>query len=109
MRILRSDVASVVSECYAADCQVFPLRFGKITDFAGWQKMQDALFAAAPRRRLSISHKHASDDVVCLEAVLHDPDQGEDWALPLVALLTVRDGRVGTGRTYVDWSRWPRR
>ena len=97
LRILHSDVARVVSECYAADGEVFPLRLGRITDHAGWQKMQDAVFAAALCRRLSISHRHTSDDVVCLDAVLHDSDQGEDWALPLVAILTVRDGCVGIG------------
>jgi ketosteroid isomerase-like protein len=54
-----------------------------------------------------IERTHASGDVVCVECVLSDPGRGDDWALPFVAVLTIRDGRIAIDRTYADWSRWP--
>jgi limonene-1,2-epoxide hydrolase len=103
------DCARMVRDCYAPDCQVYPMGLGVpvIEGQDGLQTVEDIVSAAAPRRRLIIERKHASGDAVVVEATLVDPDQGEDWELPFVAVLTTKDGRIITDRTYADWRHWP--
>lgn len=107
MDYYNDDVGRMVQECYAADCRIQPMGLGLIEGRAGLQKVEDAVLAKAPRRRLAIERTHASGDVVCVECVLSDPERGEEWSLPFVAILTIRDGRIANDRTYADWSRWP--
>lgn len=101
------DVARMASECYATDCTVYPMGVGAIEGQSALDQIERIVLAKAPRRRMRVERCHASGDVVCVEATLLDPDQGEDWVLPFVAVLTIRDGRIVTDRTYADWSRWP--
>jgi ketosteroid isomerase-like protein len=63
--------------------------------------------AAAPRRRTRIERAMASGDTVVVEALLFDPDQGEDWQLPWCAVLRFRDGKIVSDHTYLDPARWP--
>jgi limonene-1,2-epoxide hydrolase len=101
------DVTRMVRECYAPDCQVYPMGLGVIAGQAKLQKVEDALLAQAPHRRLHVLRTHFAGDTACVEAELRDPDRGAEWCVPFVAVLTLRDGRVIVDRTYADWSRWP--
>lgn len=101
------DAARMVSECYAADCEVFAMGLQAIKGRRELQRVEDIVLAKAPNRRLSVTRHHVCGDTVCVEATLNDRDQGADWELPFVAVLTVRDGQIVTDRTYADWSRWP--
>lgn len=102
------DVSRMVQECYAPNCRVYPMG-RRVLEGRDWlQRAEEAVLRHAPRRRLRIERTHPCGNVVCVEAVLLDPDQGEDWSLPFVAVLTVdADGRIAIDRTYTDWSRWP--
>ena len=97
----------MVRECYAADCQVYPMGSRVIEGQAKLQKVEDAVLAQAPKRYLTIIRTHIAGDTACVEADLRDPDRGAEWSVPFVAVLTIRDGCVAVDRTYADWSRWP--
>ncbi len=101
------DAARMVRDCYAPDCQVYPMGMGVIEGHAGLLQVEEVVLKQAPRRTMSVERRHVSGNVVCVEAVLHDPDQGADWVLPFIAVLTVEDGRIAIDRSYADWSRWP--
>ena len=101
------DATRMVQECYAEDCKVYPMGLGVIEGRQGLQKVEDAVLAKAPRRRLAILRTHVAGDTACVEAELRDPDRGADWSVPFVAVLTIRAGQVAIDRTYADWSRWP--
>ena len=106
-RFYNDDVTRMVRECYAPDCQVHPMGLGKIEGQAKLQKVEDAVLAQAPHRRLDVIRSHIAGDTACVEAELRDPDRGAEWSVPFVAVLTIRDGCVAVDRTYADWSRWP--
>ena len=102
-----NDATRMVQECYAPTCKVSPMGMGVIEGQTGLQKVEDAVLAKAPRRYMEVVSRHAAGDVVCVEALLRDHDRGADWSVPFIAVLTIRDGRVITDRTYADWSKWP--
>lgn len=98
----------MVNECYAPDCDVRAMGLdGVIRGREMLQKVEDAVLAKAPKRRLEVTGTVESGDVVCVECVLRDPDRGADWALPFIAVLTIKDGLVVKDRTYADWKQWP--
>ena len=101
------DAARMVEECYAADCKVYPMGLGVIEGRGHLHKVEAAVLAKAPHRRLEVLRTHIAGDTVCVECELRDADRGDDWSVPFVAVLTVSDGMVITDRTYADWSRWP--
>ena len=101
------DPARMVRDCYAPDCKVYPMGKGVIDGHAGLLHVEEVVLHQAPRRTMSVERRHVSGNVVCVEAVLHDPDQGADWTLPFIAVLTVENGRIAIDRSYADWSRWP--
>ena len=101
------DVVRMVREIYAPDCKVYPMGLGAIEGQARLQKVEDAVLAKAPHRRLEILRTHITGDAACVEAELRDLDRGAEWCIPFIAVLTIRDGRVITDRTYADWSQWP--
>jgi len=107
MHYYNDDVTRMVNDCYAPDCKVYPMGMGCFEGQAALQKVEDAVLAKAPKRRFDIERAHASGDVVCVEAILRDADQGAEWSLPFIAVLTFRNGHIVTDRTYADWSRWP--
>ena len=102
-----NEVSRMVSDCYASDCRVYPMGLAVIEGQAGLQKVEDAVLKSAPHRRMGVERSHVCGNVVCVEAILLDPDKGEDWSLPFIAVLTIEQGRIVTDRTYADWSRWP--
>ena len=101
------DTTRMVQECYAEDCKVYPMGLDVIEGRKGLRKVEDAVLAKAPHRRLEILRTHIAGDTACVEAQLRDPDRGADWSVPFVAVLSIRAGEIITDRTYADWSRWP--
>ncbi len=101
------DVARMVGDCYAPGCVVYPMGLAAIEGQDMLLRVERAVLKKAPRRRMRVERRHVCGDVVCVEAVLLDPDQGADWSLPFVAVLSTVDGRIVTDRTYADWQRWP--
>lgn len=97
----------MVLDCYAPDCRVTPMGGKELQGHAVLRKVEEAVLEAAPRRVMRVDHRHATGDIAIVEAVLLDPDQGDDWQLPMVAVLTVKDGKITADRTYADWSSWP--
>jgi predicted SnoaL-like aldol condensation-catalyzing enzyme len=98
-----SDVETLISDLYSPECLFTGVKLGhdKLLRF------ERRVLAAAPRREIRIDKTHAIGDVVTVEGVLLDPDQGADWKLPFCAVLTWRDGKVVSDNTYADMSRWP--
>ena len=101
------DATRMVQECYAPDCKVLPMGLGVIEGQAKLQQVEDAVLAQAPRRYMEVVNTHAAGAVVCVEALLRDPDRGADWSVAFVAVLTIHDDRIVVDRTYADWSKWP--
>lgn len=60
--------------------------------------------SALARRRAVVS----GNDVIVVEGTLHDPNQGDDWALPFCVELTIVDGRIVRDDTSTDYSRLAR-
>jgi limonene-1,2-epoxide hydrolase len=106
-RYYNDDATRMVQECYAEDCKVYPMGLGVIEGRKGLQKVEDAVLAKAPHRRLDIVRTHIAGDTACVEAELRDPDRGAEWSVPFIAVLTIVNGEVAIDRTYADWSRWP--
>jgi ketosteroid isomerase-like protein len=98
-----TDVEKLITELYAPDCLFSGVEYGH----ERMLRFERRVLAAAPRRAIRIEKTHAVDDVVTVEAVLLDPDQGSEWKLPFCAVLTWRDGKVVSDNTYTDMSRWP--
>jgi hypothetical protein len=97
------DLERLITELYAPDCLVNGFVFGQDR----FRKFEQRVLAAAPKRTVRVDRTHAVGDVVAVEGVLLDPDQGADWQLPFCAVLTWRDGKVVSDNTYADMSRWP--
>lgn len=106
-RYYNDDVTRMVQDCYAPDCKVEAMGSAKIDGQPALQKLEDAVLAKAPKRRIEVNAVHVAGEVATVECELLNPDSGPDWRLPFVAVLTVRDGRVVSDHTYADWSRWP--
>ena len=106
-KLYNEDADRMVLDCYASDCSVTPMGSETLHGHTVLRKVEQVVLAAAPRRRMRVDQRHAAGDTVVVEAVLLDPDQGGDWELPFVAVLTCKDGRIASDRTYADWSRWP--
>lgn len=99
-----TDVDRFVTECYTPDCTV---NGGDITGYEQFLKVEKRVLRHAPRRQMRVDHTYATGDVVVVQAVVLDPDQGEGWSLPFCAVLTCRDGRIASDWTYAEFSKWP--
>ena len=106
-RLYNDDADRMVLDCYAPDCTIQPMGGTAIQGHDLLRKVEEVILKAAPRRYMRVDQRHADGDAVIVEAVLFDPDQGDDWQIPFVAVLTMKDGKIITDRTYADWSRWP--
>ena len=102
--LYNTDTARFVHECYTTDCEV---NGGFIRGHEQFDKVESAVLAAAPNRIMRVARRHASGNVVVVEAVLLDPDQGPDWKIPFCAVLTCRDGKIASDWTYADFTNWP--
>ena len=99
-----NDIERFVFEVYTADCEV---NGGFIHGHEKFIQIERDVLQAAPKRKMRIDRRHATGNVVVVEAVLLDSDQGDDWKLPFCAVLTCRDGKIATDWTYAEFSKWP--
>ncbi len=102
--LYNSDTVRFAHECYTSDCEV---NGGLIRGHEQLIQVVQGVVAAAPKRKMRVERCHASGSVVIVEAVLLDSDQGPDWNIPFCAVLTCRDGKVASDRTYADFTNWP--
>ncbi len=105
--LYNNDIERFVREVYTADCTVYCMGGPTIHGEAEFLKVEQTVLRAAPGRRMRVDHRHAVGDRVILEAVVTDSARGAEWALPFVAVLTCRNGKVHTDRSYAEWPRWP--
>ncbi len=101
--LFNNDVDALIDELYDPECTVLGARLGHDR----LRAFEQRVLAAAPRRAARVHAMHASGDVVVVEGVLVDPDQGADWKLPFCAVLTWCDGRIVNDNTYAEFSKWP--
>jgi len=102
--LYNTDVERFVRECYTPDCEV---NGGFIRGHRQFIEVEEKVLRAAPRRNMRVARTHAAGNVVVVEAVLLNPDQGPDWELPFCAVLTCRDGKIVTDWTYAEFTKWP--
>ena len=102
--LYNTDVERFVHECYTSDCEV---NGGFIRGYEQFVQVEKNVLRAAPKRTMRVDRRYATGNVVIVEAVLLNPDQGPDWNLPFCAVLTCRDGKIATDWTYAEFSKWP--
>ncbi len=107
IELYNNDIERFVPECYTDDCRVIASGAGVIEGPEMFLEVERAVLTAAPNRRMRLDHEHVTDDTVTLEITLLNPDAGDDWELPFVTILTMRDGKIAVDTNYADWSRWP--
>ncbi len=107
IELYNNDIERFVPECYTPDCTVYAMGSGVIEGPEQFLQVERAVLAAAPKRYMRLEHLHASGDVVTVEVTLLDPDAGEDWTIPFVAVLAMRDGKIAIDRSYADYTNWP--
>ncbi len=93
-------VERMVREFYAPDLVVRTMGAGTYTGKDHFLEIERAVLKAAPNRQVRIDHLHATGNVVVAELVLLDPDMGNDWQLPLVAVLEFENGKIRRDRSY---------
>ena len=99
-----NDIERFVFEVYTPDCEV---NGGVIHGHEKFIQIERDVLQAAPKRKMRVDRRHVTGNVVVVEAVLLDSDQGDDWKLPFCAVLTCRDGKIATDWTYAEFSKWP--
>ena len=102
--LYNTDVTRFVHECYTEDCVV---NGGFIRGYEQFVKVEQNVLRVAPKRKMRVDRTHATGNVVVVEAVLLNPDQGVDWQLPFCAVLTCRDGKIFSDWTYAEFTKWP--
>ena len=107
VELYNTDVERFVHECYTPDCEAYAMGGGIIRGHEQFLRVEQAVLRAAPRRRMRVERTHVVGNVATVEVVLLDPDKGPDWQIPFCAVLTCRDGKIVTDRTYADFTNWP--
>lgn len=107
IELYNEDIERFVPECYTGDCRVIASGAGVIEGPEAFLEVERKVLEVAPKRRMRLDHEHVTGDTVVLEITLLNPDAGEDWSLPFVTILTMRDGKIAVDTNYADWSRWP--
>jgi limonene-1,2-epoxide hydrolase len=105
--LYNTDVERFVHECYTPDCVAYAMGGGAIRSPEQFVRVEKMVLKAAPKRKMRVDQRHATGNVVTVEAVLLDPDKGPDWQLPFCAVLVCRDGKIAIDRTYADYTNWP--
>jgi len=101
-----TDVGRLVRECYAPDAHLC-FNSAEVRGHEQLLRVCEGVFGACPTRRMRVDHVHFSGvDTVILEAAVLDQAQPEFYS-PFCTILTVRDGRIVTDRTYLEPTRWP--
>lgn len=99
-----TDIERFVYDCYTPDCEV---NGSFIRGHEQFIQIERTVLTVAPKRRMRVDRIHATGNVVVVEAILLNPDQGADWQLPFCAVLTCRDGKIATDWTYAEFTKWP--
>jgi len=107
VELYNGDIERFVPECYTPDCQLHIMGRAVIEGAATLLDVERTVLRAAPRRRMRLEHLHLTTDGVIVEVTLLNPDAGADWALPFIAVLTMRDGLIAVDRSYAEWALWP--
>ncbi len=107
IELYNNDIERFVPECYTPDCRVIAAGAGVIEGAEMFLEVERAVLEAAPNRRMRLEREHVSGDTVTLEITLLNSDAGDDWTLPFVTVLSLRDGKIAVDTNYADWSRWP--
>lgn len=106
-----TDVVRMVRDYYHPDLVVRTMGAGTYTGTDHFTEIELAVLNAAPRRQVRIDRLHADGDVVVAEMVLLNPDMGDGWSLPLVAVLELQDGKIRRDRSYhnigSEFPLWP--
>ncbi len=107
IELYNHDIERFVPECYTEDCQVYVMGRAVIEGHGPFLEVERTVLRAAPHRNMRLDHVHVAGDAVTIEVTLLNPAAGDDWVLPFVAVLNMRDGKIAIDRSYADWSRWP--
>ncbi len=101
-----SDAEQMVLECYAPDAYV-QFTGGEARGHEQFTKVETAVVEGCPGRYMRVDRVlFCGDDTAVVEAVVLDRARA-DFFSPFCAILTIRDGRIVTDRTYLDPARWP--
>ena len=107
IELFNNDIERFVPEYYTPAGKVYAMGAGVIEGPEQFLQVERAVLAAAPKRHMRLEHMHASGDVVTVEVTPLDTDAGEDWAIPFVAVLVIRDGKISIDCTYANYTNWP--
>ena len=105
--LYNTDVERFVRECYAPDYTVYAMGGASYGGYERFVEIEQSVLRAAPQRKMRVERLHAAGEVVVVEAVIVDPERGSDWQLPFCAVLTCREGKIVTDRTYAEFTHWP--
>ncbi len=102
------DLRRMVYDIYSPDAVLGGFAGGLVLGHEKFLEAEQGVLAASPSRVLRIDKLHASgDNVVVVEAVLLEPDEGPEYVLPFCVVLTIVDGKIISDCTYADMTRWP--
>lgn len=107
IELYNRDPEIFVRQCYHEDFHLSCMGVGDIRGIEDFVDVEKRIHAAAPKRRMDVQRMHATDESVVVEVLLRNPDQGEDWALPFVAVLEMRGDKIAVDRSYADFRQWP--
>jgi len=108
MNLYNTDPTRMVTDCYTPDCVVECMGLLTINGRDEFIKIEEDVLAAVPDRTFRIDHSHAVGDKVIAEAVLtFTGSAGEKVDSHFCAVLTFKDGKIATDRTYLDQTNWP--
>lgn len=102
------EVARMIDECYVPGAEMRVMGFGAVNDREGFLAFEESVSKAAPKRYITIEATHpCGENMVVVEALLFNPDQGDSWSLPWCTFLTFANGKITCDRNYLDFSKWP--
>ncbi len=104
MHFYNADVKRMIQDCYVENAEVHDMGYIVMKDHPHFQAVEEAVLRVAPSRQARVERTFAKDNVVVVEATLFgtDKDTGEAWEMPWCAVLTFKDGKIITDRTYMD-------
>ncbi|MFT4584061.1 MAG: hypothetical protein ACI915_000897 [Gammaproteobacteria bacterium] len=106
-RLYNEDADRMATQCYAMEAEIEAMGLAKIEGQAALREVEKVVDKAAPNRFMRATQRHTCGATVIVESVLYDPDKGDDWKIPFIAVLTCKDGRIVSDRTYANWADWP--
>ncbi len=106
--LFNTDLSAMVSDSYTRDCVVHYMGLSTVEGSDAFLKVEQEVIAAIPDRAFRIDHTHATGDMVIVEAILTFTNaDGEYIETPFCGVLTFKDGKIATDRTYLDYGKIP--